>query len=200
MNDIKIPKLNPPTDLEKNSFIEENYQLIIEELEDILITIQNQNSNFIYQKQNINNCKIVYGLYLNGKNLNNLKVWLGNFFSPIKQIQFSIGRYVEVNNDNSMNGSVNVEVDLDYNLSLGMPMNMFSSNKKNMNYKEVVKEIYEHHILPYLNKSAYKHIILVLSYSNMIENSSCNKNVIFAQIINKSRKVEISTYAINITT
>ncbi|MFJ7827596.1 toll/interleukin-1 receptor domain-containing protein [Psychrobacillus sp. NPDC096623] len=150
MNEINIPKLNPPTDLEKNMFIEENFHLIMNGIDEILNTIQGENPNFIYQKQNINSGKIVYAFYLNGQNLNNLKLWLGSFFSTIKQIQFSVGRYVDVNRDNSMNGSVSVEVDSGYNLSLAMPMSMFLSNKKNMNYTEVVKEIIEHHILPYL--------------------------------------------------
>jgi len=150
MNEIKIPKLNPPTDLEKNMFIEENFHLIVKGIDEILNTIQSQNSNFIYQKQNVNSGKVVYAFYLNGQNSNNLKLWIGSFFSPIKQIQFSLGRNVDINNDNSMNGSVSVKVDSDYNLSLTMPMSMFLTNKKNMNYTEVVKEIYEHHILPYL--------------------------------------------------
>ncbi|MGH0545592.1 toll/interleukin-1 receptor domain-containing protein [Bacillus cereus] len=150
VNDVKVPRLSPPTDLERNSFIEENFNLIINGLDEILNTVQNQNPNFIYQKQNITNDKVIYSFYLNGQNSGNLKIWLGSFFSSAKQIQFSVGRYVDISNDNSMNGSVNVEIDREHNLSLSMPANMFSYNTKDMKYAEVVKALYEHHILPYL--------------------------------------------------
>lgn len=150
VNEIRIPKLNPPTDLNKNTFIEENFHLIVRGIDEILNTIQSQNPFFYYQKDNVNSGKVVYAFYLNGQNSNNLKLWLGSFLSPIKQIQFSLGRYIDVNNDNSMNGSVSIEVDTDNNLSLAMPMSVFLSDKKNMNYSEVVKEIYEHYILPHL--------------------------------------------------
>ncbi|PIE92728.1 hypothetical protein CO726_25115 [Bacillus fungorum] len=150
LNNVKVSRLSPPTDLERNSFIEENFNLIINGLDEILNTLQSQNPNFIYQKQNITNDKVMYSFYLNGQNSVNLKIWLGSLFSSDKQIQFTVGRYVDISNDNSMNGSVNVEIDREYNLSLSMPMNMFSPNTKNMKYTEVVKELYEHHILPYL--------------------------------------------------
>ncbi|KAB2460942.1 TIR domain-containing protein [Bacillus sp. CH126_4D] len=150
LNDVTVPRLSPPTDLEKNYFIEENFNLIINGLDDILNILQSQNSTFIYQKKNITNDKVIYSFYLNGQNYGNLKIWLGSLFSSIKQIQFSVGRYVDSSNDNSMNGSVNVEIDQEYNLSLSMPMNMFSPNTKSMKYAEVVKSLYEQHILPYL--------------------------------------------------
>ncbi|MHA4413303.1 toll/interleukin-1 receptor domain-containing protein [Bacillus cereus] len=149
-NDVKVPRLSPPTDLEKNSFIEENFNFIINGLDESLNTLQSQNPEFIYQKKNITNEKVIYSFYLNGQNSGNLKIWLGSLFSSTKQIQFSVGRYVDTSNDNSMNGSVNVEVDQEYNLSLSMPMNMLSPNNKSMQYAEVVKSLYEQHILPYL--------------------------------------------------
>ncbi|EML6324590.1 hypothetical protein CN995_20320 [Bacillus cereus] len=149
-NDVNIPRLNPPTDLERNSFIEENFNLITNGLDDILNTLHSQNPNFIYQKENITNDKIIYSFYLNGQSSGNFKIWLGRFYNSFKQIQFSVGRHIDVNNDNSMNGSINVEVDQEYNLSLSMPMSMFSPNAKNMKYIEIVKALYEQHILPYL--------------------------------------------------
>ncbi|KLA35046.1 toll/interleukin-1 receptor domain-containing protein [Bacillus cereus] len=150
LNDVKVPRLSPPTDLERNSFIEENFNLIINGLDEILNILQSQNPNFIYQKQNITSDKVMYSFYLNGQSSGNLKIWLGNLFSSAKQIQFSVGRYVDISNDNSMNGSINVEIDQEYNLSLSMPMNVFSPNTKNMGYAEVVKALYEQNILPYL--------------------------------------------------
>ncbi len=150
MKDFKIPKLNPPTDLEKNTFIQESFNFIIEGLDEILTIVQKENPNFYYQKENLTSSKTVYAFYLNGQNTSNLKLWLGSFFGSSKQIQFSVGRYVDVNNDNSMNGSVNIEVDENFNFSLSMPMNIFSNNKKNLSYEEVIKEIYANNILPYL--------------------------------------------------
>ncbi|WP_312756074.1 toll/interleukin-1 receptor domain-containing protein [Rummeliibacillus suwonensis] len=150
LNNVKIPKLKIPTDIEKNSFIKENFKLISSNLDEILNNVQNSNSNFIYQKENIGNNKVIYSFYLNGQNVSNLKLWLDNFYNSVKQIRLSVGRYINVSNDNSMNGYVCVEMDLENNLSLSMPMNMFSSKNKEMTYTDVVKEIYEHFILPYL--------------------------------------------------
>lgn len=104
---------------------------------------------FIFKKENLSGSKTVYAFYLNGQNRSNLKIWLGSFFGGNKQIQFSTGRYINESNDNSINGSVHVEVDENFNFSLSMPMNMFS-NSKNLSFEDVVKEIYTHHIYPYL--------------------------------------------------
>lgn len=149
VKDLKIPKLNPPTDLDKDSFIQENFQLILNGLDEVLNVVKNENSNFHFQKENINESKITYAFYVNGQNTNNLKIWLGSFFGGNKQIQFSTGRYINISNDNSMNGSVHVEVDEDFNFSLSMPMNMFSKSK-NLSVEEVIKDIYTQHIYPYL--------------------------------------------------
>lgn len=152
---MKIPRLSPPTDLEKNSFTEENFHLIFNDLNGPLNTVQSQNRNFIYQKQNLITDKVIYSFYLNCQNLSNLKIWLGNFFSSTKQIQFSAGQYVDISNDNNMNASVNVEIYSEYTLSFSMPMNMISSNTKDMKYPEVVKVLYERHIPLYIRNKIY---------------------------------------------
>lgn len=149
VKDLKIPKLNPPTDLDKDSFIQENFKLILNGLDEVLNAVKKENSNFHFQKENLSGSKTVYAFYLNGQNRSNLKIWLGSFFGGNKQIQFSTGRYINESNDNSINGSVHVEVDENFNFSLSMPMNMFS-NSKNLSFEDVVKEIYTHHIYPYL--------------------------------------------------
>lgn len=149
VKDLKIPKLNPPTDLDKDSFIQENFQLILNGLDEVLNVVKKENSNFHFQKENLSGSKTVYAFYLNGQNISNLKIWLGSLFGGNKQIQFSTGRYINESNDNSMNGSVDVEVDENFNFALSMPMNMFS-NSKNLSFEDVVKEIYTHHIYPYL--------------------------------------------------
>lgn len=148
LDGIKIPNLNPPTDLEKNTFLEKNYKLITNSLDGLLNNIHKKNPNFNYQKEHVTNNKIVYSLYLNGQNMINMKIWIGGFFSSSKQIQFLVDRYIDSNNDNSMNGYVEIKIDQDYLMSLSMPMNGF--NTKKLQYDDVVKVIYENHIFPYL--------------------------------------------------
>ena len=150
MSDFKIPKLTPPTDLEKNIFIEENFKRIIEGLDEILHRVQRENIPFQYQKEIINKHKTVYSFYLNGHNKNNLKLWLGSLFGSSKQIQFSVGHYIDINNDNTINGSVEAALDKDYNFYLTMPMNIFSGISKSLSYEDVIKEIFEQNILPYI--------------------------------------------------
>ncbi|GGG07524.1 toll/interleukin-1 receptor domain-containing protein [Paenibacillus abyssi] len=138
------PHVREYTDRDKMRFIETSYQDINQELDKLFAELKKQNPNFDYDRQKITEKKMVYHLFLGGKSITNVKIWLGSLFGSLPQINLAFGAR-DYDNDNSMNEGIAFVLDADRQPALEMTFSMFG-NKGPHDARGAVKEIWECHL------------------------------------------------------
>jgi len=144
--DLDLSGTKPITDRDKELFMRESFKEIINSFNQSFERVKVANSNFEFDQEKHNEYKFIYKLYLDGKNVQNLKIWYGNFGGS-NTINLSYGQH-SMFSDNSLNESINYQI-IDNKLKLRMTMNIFS-NENPDNPEQIVKEIWKNHIISYL--------------------------------------------------
>lgn len=147
---LKILSFKKVSDLDKNRYMDQSFKEINKQLSETFKSIAIENQNFEFEENKVNEFKVIYEFYINGNLVHKLKIWLDSFMgSSVKNIQLASGNHVSINNDNSSNGYISLEVSEDNKFTFSMPMNFMAQNK-GMTLNEVITEIYNSNILPYL--------------------------------------------------
>ncbi|MGN7479681.1 toll/interleukin-1 receptor domain-containing protein [Solibacillus silvestris] len=147
---IKIPSLNKVSDLDKNRYMNQSFQELNKQLSGIFNNITKENPGFEFEENKVNEFKVVYEFYIHGKQVHKIKLWLDSFGgSSAKVIQYYLGNHLSISNDNSSNGYISLEISEGNQFTFSMPMNMMKPNK-NMTLDEVIAEIYNSNVFPYL--------------------------------------------------
>lgn len=121
------------------------------QLSGIFNDILKENTSFEFEENKINEFKVIYEFYIHGKLVHKFKIWLDSFMgSSMKYIQLSSGNHVSTNNDNSSNGYISLDISADNQFTFSMPMNLVGQNK-GMALNDVITEIYNSNVIPYLN-------------------------------------------------
>lgn len=130
--------------------MDQSFKDINKQLSGIFKNISDENPNFEFEENKINELKVIHEFYINGKLVHKLKLWLDSFMgSSMKYIQLSSGNHVSTNNANSSNGYISLEVSEDDQLTFFMPMNLMRQSK-GMSLNEVINEIYDSNVMSYL--------------------------------------------------
>lgn len=104
-----IPKLKRSfTDKEKNTFLRESFEEIVNLLDQFLDDTRKEHSHFDYEADRVTTRKAVFTVYSNEKQITQFKVWLGGSFGS-NQISFLHGNHIDIENDNSMNEWISLE-------------------------------------------------------------------------------------------
>lgn len=147
LDKIDYDKKRKITDLDKEEFMEESYDELVDSLIIVLDDIQDKDSNFYYKTQKITEKKIIFKFYRNGKFNAGIKIWLGSLGS-LSNPNINLSNSIDPNNDNSMNEIIRCEVN-DNKLTWKMDMN-FLGNKEPENLNDLTLEIWKNHIKPHI--------------------------------------------------
>ena len=148
---LNIPKVNfntEPTDLEKNQFMSDSFQLINNLLSEVCNQTQNKNNNIQTQIEKVDSRTFIYQFYKDGNQVRSLKLFLGNSFGGrensigVSCDNFSIGT------NNSYNAMYSPKFE-NGQLSLYSILSITYGNRL-MSVEDVVKEIWTSYVLPYL--------------------------------------------------
>lgn len=148
---LNIPKVNfntEPTDLEKNQFMSDSFQLINNLLSEVCNQTQNKNNNIQTQIEKVDSRTFIYQFYKDGNQVRSLKLFLGNSFGGrensigVSCSNFSIGT------NNSYNAMYSPKFE-NGQLSLYSTIS-FTYSPKLMSVEDVVNEIWTSYVLPYL--------------------------------------------------
>lgn len=148
-DDIDLPKLKELNDLEKDKLEGSVYSELVDLFNQLFIELENKNSNFQYTKEEINQQKHVFKLYLDGNLKTGVKIWRGNHL--FQGINFQFGHMLDINSDNTLNESLV----FNYNQNGEFTMKLMMNIPGNSEYKEiaaVVKELWNTRIEPVLKQ------------------------------------------------
>lgn len=140
---IELPNLKRITDRDIDLFLKESFKEITSLFNSFFNQIQAANTAFEFDKDDINIYETIFKLYVDGRNVNTIKIWYGSMFGG-NTINLSYGNYVSSSN-NSANEIIRHHIDDKKQLSLKMDMNMYGNNGP-MSPKEVVREIWKNNI------------------------------------------------------
>lgn len=141
--DIEIPSLKRITDRDIEKFMKDSFQQMVRLLNSLFSKVQSANPNFEFDQDDIDNYKKVFKIYVDGENVNTIKIWFGGMLGR-NSINLSYGRYINMS-DNSTNEMLTYEIDDRKKLKLKMTMSMFG-NKNVSTPEEIVKEIWKNNI------------------------------------------------------
>lgn len=147
LDKINYDKKSNITDLDKEEFMKESYNALVDSLIIILNNIQDKDSKFYYKIQKVTEEKVIFKFYRDGKFTKGIKIWLGSLGSSSNP-NINLSNSIDPTNDNSMNEIIRCEVN-DNKLTWKMDMN-FLGNKKPENLNDLTLEIWENHIKPYI--------------------------------------------------
>lgn len=152
-SNLNIPRVNSnlePTDLEKNKFMSNSFEIINEMLNEICNQVQKENSSIKIQIEHVNTQTYIYKFYIYGNQVRVLKLFLGNCLGGREStIGLSCDNY-SIGSNNSFNGMISSRVqnrELELYFSIGM-----SFNQEGKSVEEVVKGIWISYIQPYLSR------------------------------------------------
>ncbi|MCB5287964.1 MAG: toll/interleukin-1 receptor domain-containing protein [Candidatus Cloacimonetes bacterium] len=132
------------TDVDKKKFLEESFKKIVEALTDVSAEFCEQFPNFQIERDEIDLITFVFEVYKSGSRIHGLQIWFGSFNGGREKnilIGYDIGRknsYSEIISCEEYEGR------LDLNFQMG-----FLMDKKNLNFEEAVRMIWEKHFKPY---------------------------------------------------
>ena len=147
---LKFPGFNKVSDLDKNRHMNQSFKGLTKQLSENLKGVSLENPSFEFEENKINEYKVIYEFYISGKLVHKLKLWLDSLGgSSLKVIQYYSGNLLSISNDSSSNGYISLEVSNLSEFTFSMPMNIMNRNE-NMTLDEVIAEIYNSNIFPYL--------------------------------------------------
>ncbi len=135
------------TDLEKEEFLRSNYNDIKQRFTQLFEYVKTQTTGFVYQLDEDSSKKLIFKLYIHGHHKTSLKMLIGGFSHSSPTINFTFGSH-SMQGDNSFNEMVSIE-EKDNQLRLRMLMN-FRGSTDSIQPDDIVKQIWEDHLLPYL--------------------------------------------------
>ncbi|MBT2764815.1 toll/interleukin-1 receptor domain-containing protein [Paenibacillus sp. ISL-20] len=136
------------TDLDKEEFLRSSYDEIMDQFTALFDHAKTQTPGFTYQLDVENARKHIYKLYIHGQHKTSLKMLAESGFSnTYPTIMFSIGNH-SVFSENSFNEMLRIE-EKNNQLNLRIFVS-FRSKDTFVKSTEVVKRIWEDHLLPYL--------------------------------------------------
>ncbi|WP_368646184.1 toll/interleukin-1 receptor domain-containing protein [Alkalibacterium putridalgicola] len=141
--DFDIPSLKRITERDIDTFLKESFVEISSLLTSLFEQVKDNNTEFEYDKEEVNTHKTLFKLYVEGRKVNTIKIWFGGMFSS-NTINLAYGNYISTS-DNAANEIITYHIDDKNELKLKMTMNMLGS-KEPMIPKEVVQEIWKHNI------------------------------------------------------
>jgi hypothetical protein len=145
ISDIEIPNLNTITDKDKDAFIVNSYKKINQVFNELFNSIKLKNPNFDYNSEVLSNTKNTITLYINGKSVTGVKMWINNNWGQ-KSINLSYGNNGwGYDNDNSYNESINCRIGEDNTLELRMTMNAIG-NREASTPTEIVKQVWKNNL------------------------------------------------------
>lgn len=142
VDDDLIPDLREITDRDKNRFIKDSYDEIVNNLSELSEQTKQKNPNFDYEVDVVTNKKCIIRYYINGMVKQLVKIWIGSNFSREENILVSYGQF-NIDNDSSCNEMIICEINEKKELKLRMTMNMIG-NREVMDSKDVSIEIWKH--------------------------------------------------------
>ncbi len=149
IDELLIPDLRQITDIDKNEFIKKSYSHIVYVIGRLLDKSKSVNSNFTYELEEITKRKVIIKIYVNGTIRQGIKIWYGSLMGMRENsIYISCGKWIDENNDTSMNQIINCVVNDKKELKLNMSIGF--SNNKEMAPDEVAKVIWMENIKKYL--------------------------------------------------
>lgn len=140
---IEVPSLKRITDRDIEMFLKENFKELINLFNSLFDQIQHTNPEFEFDKDDISIYKSIFKLYVDGANVNTIKIWYGDGFGG-NTINLSYGSHIN-SSDGSANEIIRHHIDDKKQLKLLMSMNMYRNNKP-LNPQEVVQEIWKNNI------------------------------------------------------
>lgn len=143
-----IPNLKKITDYDKDVFLENAFQEIVNQIDCWLTATKNQNSNFDYRISNIGDEKKNFSIYVDGVQKINISFWIDSL-GGCGQKQIFIGQGHSSFSGNSFNDYISVE-EQNGELKLKRGMAFFSSCKEAVSIEEISESVWQDFILNYL--------------------------------------------------
>lgn len=144
-SNLTVPKNY--TDYDKEEFLRSSYDDLKQRFTQLFEYMKTQTTGFTYQLNEENSNKLVYKFYIQGQQKTCLKMQIGGFSYSSPTINFSYGNQ-SVFDNNSFNEMLSIE-EKDKHLVLRMLVS-FRNNNNPINPIDIVKRIWEDHLLPYL--------------------------------------------------
>lgn len=136
------------TDYDKNTFMKNSFEEIIEKIKELLQHFKEQSTNINYSLEDNGNNRVVVKVYKNGQCKTGLKIWKGEFFgNAVSNIYVSYGLHSSIGGD-SFNEMITCVVSDDNELELKMTFDtIFSNNQKGVQTPEnIVLNMWENHL------------------------------------------------------
>ncbi|XOK61174.1 toll/interleukin-1 receptor domain-containing protein [Paenibacillus elgii] len=148
-SDLEVTKLRKVTDMDKATFMGNSFESLDGLFLDLFNHIKSQDADFEFTHERVTTKKVLYKLFVDGQYKTGIKMWLGGwgFGSFDDKINFSYGRHIDANHDNSMNEMLICEV-IKNEPKLKMSMNMMGENPQSL--EEIVRVIWKRNIATYL--------------------------------------------------
>ncbi|MFC4802596.1 toll/interleukin-1 receptor domain-containing protein [Neobacillus sp. GCM10023253] len=141
-SDLNLTSSKNITDRDIDKFMKDSFKQITQIFNLLFSQVKNANPGFDFDQEEIEKFKTIFSLYVNGQNVNNIKIWYGGSFGW-NTINLSYGRHLM--SDNSMNEMITYDVTDKNELKLKMTMNIFG-DKAASTPEEIVKEIWKNNI------------------------------------------------------
>lgn len=148
LNILKRKIDEKPTNLEINDFVLKNYEQIVEWLIKIGEQYERENEDIILRIDKINSVIVVFRFYKNKKLVRTLKVFLESMFGDSEKSIMISQNEVTSAGSASYDGAYNVKFD-EGKMKLFATVSILNS-KQYMTVEEVVADIWESYIQPYL--------------------------------------------------
>jgi len=142
-SDLDLPSLKRVTERDIEKFMRNSFKHLILGFHSLFTQIQTTNPNFDFDKDDVDNHKTIFKLYLDGHYVTGIKIWYGGFFGG-NSINLSYGRQLTTS-DNSVNEMITHDIGDEKKLKLKMTMNIFGNNKTG-SAEEIVKEIWKNNL------------------------------------------------------
>lgn len=142
-------KINAPSELEVNEFMIKSFEEVVFLLAEVCKKIEADNKGIVIRIDEIDKKSVTYMIYKNGSLVRGLKIYRKNIMGDNESIFLSDCTHYMVN-DNSWNAQYSYKYE-DGEMKLYALCSMWAM-KKTMDSKEVVKDVWENYISPYLKR------------------------------------------------
>ncbi len=145
---VKVPNLAPITPQNKEEFIKENFDKMIENFKEYFEEVRAKNSNFSYEITENEDFTFVK-TFINNELIKGLKFWLGNFGSfggrnSKEQINYSLD--INSLNKNTYNGMITAKLDNNKQFVIENSLSTFGRGNTN-NINDISRDIIEKEFL-----------------------------------------------------
>lgn len=148
-SDISLPKSKEFSDLEKDEFISNTYNEMINLFNQMFSELQEENTSFRYTNEQISHQKNLFKIYVDGNLKTGFKIWRGSRI--FEGINFQFGRMLDVHSDNTLNESLTFNYNENGEVTLKLMMNM-RGNSEFDDTVSVVKHLWSRNIEPHLKE------------------------------------------------